>query len=162
MGVGQFDERLRTGRGYTDVHARMPALTILFFLSMAAALILLANVRLAGGRCPGPVGCALRGPRDRVLYPTICRPLGQPESGLAGKAVIQRKSRPPRRLRLDKVKYKNFGFHHDTPSHDHRGHRDPEQHPAVGPGVHIRCHGDAPSVHSRVLHVLNARVDRYS
>ena len=40
------------GAGYTDVHARMPALTILFFLSLASAVILLANVRSRGWSLP--------------------------------------------------------------------------------------------------------------
>ena len=40
------------GAGYTDVHARMPALTILFFLSMAAALHpARQRAHCAGGRC---------------------------------------------------------------------------------------------------------------
>ncbi len=40
------------GAGYTDVHARMPAMTILFFLSLAAAIILLVNVRSRGWSLP--------------------------------------------------------------------------------------------------------------
>lgn len=40
------------GAGYADVHARIPALTILFFLSLAAAVILLANIRSQGWSLP--------------------------------------------------------------------------------------------------------------
>ena len=40
------------GAGYTDVHARMPAMTILFYLSLAAAIILLVNVRSRGWSLP--------------------------------------------------------------------------------------------------------------
>ncbi|MHB1088702.1 MAG: UPF0182 family protein, partial [Acidimicrobiales bacterium] len=40
------------GASYTDVHARMPAMTILFFLSLAAAAILLLNVRSRGWSLP--------------------------------------------------------------------------------------------------------------
>lgn len=40
------------GAGYTDLHARIPALTILFYLSIASALILLANVRRRGWSLP--------------------------------------------------------------------------------------------------------------
>jgi len=40
------------GAGYTDVHARMPAFSILFFLSLAAAAILLFNVRAKGWSLP--------------------------------------------------------------------------------------------------------------
>ncbi len=40
------------GAGYTDVHARLPALTILVVLSLASAAILLANVRSRGWSLP--------------------------------------------------------------------------------------------------------------
>ncbi len=40
------------GAGYADVHARMPALTILFYLSLAAAAILLYNIRARGWSLP--------------------------------------------------------------------------------------------------------------
>lgn len=61
------------GAGYTDVHARMPAMTILFYLSLAAAVILLANVRSRGWSLPAVavglwVFVALV---IGVLYPTI-------------------------------------------------------------------------------------------
>ncbi len=65
------------GAGYTDVHARMPALTILFFLSVAAALILLSNVRLRGWSLPAvAVGLWLFVALIiGVLYPTILQAL---------------------------------------------------------------------------------------
>jgi uncharacterized membrane protein (UPF0182 family) len=40
------------GAGYTDIHARIPALTILFWLSLAAAVILLVNIRTRGWSLP--------------------------------------------------------------------------------------------------------------
>jgi len=40
------------GAGYADVHARMPALTILTWLSVAAAIILLINIRNRGWSLP--------------------------------------------------------------------------------------------------------------
>ncbi len=40
------------GAGYADVHARIPALTILCFLSLAAAVILLFNIRMRGWSLP--------------------------------------------------------------------------------------------------------------
>jgi uncharacterized membrane protein (UPF0182 family) len=40
------------GPGYADVHARIPALTILFWLSLAAAAILLLNIRNRGWSLP--------------------------------------------------------------------------------------------------------------
>lgn len=65
------------GAGYTDVHARIPALTILFFLSVAAALILLSNVRLRGWSLPAvAVGLWLFVALViGVLYPTILQAL---------------------------------------------------------------------------------------
>lgn len=40
------------GAGYADVHARLPALTILFFVSLFAAAILLYNIRKQGWTLP--------------------------------------------------------------------------------------------------------------
>jgi uncharacterized membrane protein (UPF0182 family) len=61
------------GAGYTDVHARLPALTILVFLSLASALILLANVRSRGWSLPAvAVGLwAFVALIIGVLYPTF-------------------------------------------------------------------------------------------
>jgi uncharacterized membrane protein (UPF0182 family) len=66
-----------SGAGYTDVHARMPALTILFYLSLAAALILLTNVRMRGWSLPAvAVGLWLFVALViGVLYPTILQAL---------------------------------------------------------------------------------------
>ncbi len=65
------------GAGYTDVHARMPAMTILFYLSLAAAVILLVNVRSRGWSLPAVavglwVFVALV---IGVLYPTFLQTL---------------------------------------------------------------------------------------
>ncbi len=40
------------GAGYTDVHARLPALEVLFWVSLAAAAILLFNIRRQGWTLP--------------------------------------------------------------------------------------------------------------
>ncbi len=40
------------GAGYTDVHARLPALELLFFISLFAAAILLYNIRRQGWTLP--------------------------------------------------------------------------------------------------------------
>ncbi len=40
------------GAGYTDVHARIPALSVLFFVSLFAAVILLVNIRRQGWTLP--------------------------------------------------------------------------------------------------------------
>ena len=40
------------GAGYTDVHARLPAMEVLFFISLASAAILLYNIRRQGWGLP--------------------------------------------------------------------------------------------------------------
>jgi len=40
------------GAGYTDVHARLPALELLIWVSLAAAVVLLVNIRLRGWLMP--------------------------------------------------------------------------------------------------------------
>ena len=65
------------GALYTDLHARMPALTILFYLSLAAAGILLYNVRSRGWSLPAvAVGLwAFVALVIGVLYPTFLQTL---------------------------------------------------------------------------------------
>lgn len=65
------------GAGYTDVHARMPAQTILFVLSLACAVILLVNVRSRGWSLPAvAVGLwVFVSLVIGVLYPTILQAL---------------------------------------------------------------------------------------
>jgi uncharacterized membrane protein (UPF0182 family) len=65
------------GATYTDIHARMPALTILFWLSLAAAAILLYNVRSRGWSLPVvAVGLwAFVALVIGVLYPTFLQAL---------------------------------------------------------------------------------------
>jgi hypothetical protein len=65
------------GATYTDIHARMPALTILFYLSLAAAAILLYNVRSRGWSLPVvAVGLwAFVALVIGVLYPTFLQAL---------------------------------------------------------------------------------------
>ena len=100
------------GAGYTDVHARMPALTILFFLSLAAALILLANVRLRGWSLPAvAVGlwvfvALIIG----VLYPTILQALKvTPNQDTLEAPYIQRNIQSTRAaFNLDKVEIHTF------------------------------------------------------
>jgi uncharacterized membrane protein (UPF0182 family) len=41
-----------TGAGYTDVHVRIPALEVLFFVSLGAAVVLLYNIRQQGWTLP--------------------------------------------------------------------------------------------------------------
>ncbi len=100
------------GAGYTDVHARMPALTILFFLSLAATVILLVNVRLRGWSLPAvAVGLwAFVALVIGVLYPTILQALKvSPNQGTLEAPYIQRNIEATRSaFGLDQVIYHNF------------------------------------------------------
>ena len=100
------------GAGYTDVHARMPALTILFYLSLAAAIILLANVRTRGWSLPAvAVGLWLFVALIiGVLYPTILQTIKvSPAQGSLEAPYIQRNITATRTaFGLDGVKYHPF------------------------------------------------------
>ena len=100
------------GAGYTDVHARMPAMTILFYLSLAAAVILLANVRSRGWSLPAVavglwVFVALV---IGVLYPTILQALKvSPAQASLETPYISRNITATRAAyNIDKVTYNNF------------------------------------------------------
>ena len=100
------------GAGYTDVHARMPAMTILFYLSLAAAVILLANVRSRGWSLPAVavglwVFVALV---IGVLYPTLLQALKvSPAQASLESPYISRNIEATRSAyNLDKVVYHNF------------------------------------------------------
>ncbi|MFZ1063136.1 MAG: UPF0182 family protein [Acidimicrobiales bacterium] len=100
------------GAGYTDVHARMPAMTILFYLSLAAAVILLVNVRSRGWSLPAVavglwVFVALV---IGVLYPTFLQALKvSPAQATLEAPYIQRDINATRlAYGLDHVVYHNF------------------------------------------------------
>jgi uncharacterized protein len=100
------------GASYTDVHARMPALTILFYLSLAATVILLVNVRSRGWSLPVlAVGLwAFVALVIGVLYPTILQALKvSPNQGTLEAPYIQRNITATRAAYgLDKVIYHTF------------------------------------------------------
>ncbi len=100
------------GATYTDVHARMPALTILFWLSLAAAGILLYNVRSRGWSLPVvAVGLwAFVALVIGVLYPTILQALKvSPNQESLEAPYIQRNIEATRSaFGLDNVAYHNF------------------------------------------------------
>lgn len=109
------------GAGYTDVHARLPAQTILFWLSLAAAIILLANLRSRGWSLPAvAVGLWLFVALViGVLYPTILQALKvSPAQASLERPYIQRNIVATRAaFRLDKVNYHSFeGLQTITPS----------------------------------------------
>jgi hypothetical protein len=100
------------GASYTDVHARMPALTILFYLSLAAAAILLYNVRSRGWSLPVvAVGLwAFVALVIGVLYPTFLQALKvSPNQQSLEAPYIQRNITATRAaFGLDRVKYHAF------------------------------------------------------
>jgi uncharacterized membrane protein (UPF0182 family) len=100
------------GASYTDVHARMPALTILFYLSLAAAAILLYNVRSRGWSLPVvAVGLwAFVALVIGVLYPTFLQALKvSPNQQSLESPYIQRNITATRAaFGLDNVKYHAF------------------------------------------------------
>jgi uncharacterized membrane protein (UPF0182 family) len=100
------------GAGYTDVHARMPAMTILFYLSLAAAVILLANVRSRGWSLPAVavglwVFVALV---IGVLYPTILQALkvSPAQASLEAPYISRNITATRAAYNIDKVTYNNF------------------------------------------------------
>ena len=100
------------GASYTDIHARLPALTILFYLSLAAAAILLYNVRSRGWSLPFvAVGLwAFVALVIGVLYPTFLQTLKvSPNQQSLEAPYIQRNITATRAAYgLDKVKYHTF------------------------------------------------------
>ncbi len=100
------------GAGYTDIHARIPALTILFYLSLAAAAILLYNVRSRGWSLPVvAVGLwAFVALVIGVLYPTFLQALKvSPNQETLEAPYIQRNIDATRTaFGLDAVKYHPF------------------------------------------------------
>ncbi len=101
------------GGTYTDLHARMPALTILFWLSLAAAAILLYNVRSRGWSLPVvAVGLwAFVALVIGVLYPTFLQALKvSPNQESLEAPYIQRNINATRAaFGIDKVANYSFG-----------------------------------------------------
>lgn len=62
-----------SGAGYTDIHARMPAIDLLFWIAMATALILIGNIWRPGISLPGiAIGVwAVVALVVSVLYPSL-------------------------------------------------------------------------------------------
>ncbi len=100
------------GASYTDVHARMPAMTILFYLSLAAAVILLVNVRSRGWSLPAvAVGLwVFVSLVIGVLYPTLLQALKvSPSQATLEAPYIARNIMATRSaFGLDKVALHNF------------------------------------------------------
>ncbi len=108
------------GAGYTDVHARMPALTILIFLSVASALILLANVRSRGWSLPAvAVGLwAFVALVIGVLYPTFLQTfkVSPAQSTLEAPYITRNIAATRQAFGLTDVQYHNFSAASSVPS----------------------------------------------
>jgi len=100
------------GATYTAIHARIPALTILFYLSLAAAAILLYNVRSRGWSLPAvAVGLwAFVALVIGVLYPTFLQALKvSPNQQSLESPFIARNIKATRAaFGLDNVQYHSF------------------------------------------------------
>ncbi len=100
------------GAGYADVHARMPALTILFILSLAAAAILLYNIRRRGWSLPAlAVGLwVFVAVAIGIIYPAALQTFQvTPSQATDELPYIQRNMIETKyAYQLDNVTYKNF------------------------------------------------------
>ncbi len=108
------------GAGYTDVHARMPALTILVVLSLTSAVILLANVRMRGWSLPAvAVGLwAFVALVIGVLYPTFLQTLkvSPAQSSLESPYIARNIAATRQAWGLDNVAYHSFAGSSSVPN----------------------------------------------
>jgi len=108
------------GAGYTDVHARMPAMTILIFLSLASGLILLANVRSRGWSLPAvAVGLwAFVALIIGVLYPTFLQTfkVSPAQSTLEAPYITRNIAATRQAFGISNVQYSTFAAANSVPS----------------------------------------------
>ena len=127
------------GAGYTDVHARLPAETLLIYVSIFAAVILLFNIRRQGWTLPVlAIGIwAFVALVVGIIYPALLQALKvTPAQSSLEAPYIQRNITATR----DAYGLNNVAGppvprqheHHRQP--DRAGHAHHQQHPAVGPG----------------------------
>jgi uncharacterized protein len=100
------------GAGYTDVHARLPALEVLFFVSLFAAVILLYNIRRQGWTLPvlavgvwGFVALVIG-----VIYPAVLQALkvNPAQSRLESEYIARNITATRYAYGLDQVKVSSF------------------------------------------------------
>jgi len=108
------------GAGYTDVHARMPAMTILIFLSLASGLILLANVRSRGWSLPAvAVGLwAFVALIIGVLYPTFLQTfkVSPAQATLEAPYIARNIAATRQAFGISTVQYHNFAAANSVPN----------------------------------------------
>jgi uncharacterized protein len=100
------------GATYTDVHARLPALTLLFWISLLAAVILLINIRRRGWALPvlGVGLWAFVAIVVGAIYPAIVQAVKvtPAQNTLEQKYIIRNIAATRTALGLNRVKQENF------------------------------------------------------
>ena len=126
------------GAGYTDVHARLPAETLLIYVSIFAAVILLFNIRRQGWTLPVlAIGIwAFVALVVGIIYPALLQALKvtPAQSSLEAPYINRNITATRDAYSLNNVKVHQFPAddqHQRQP--DRRGRADHRQHPAVGP-----------------------------
>ena len=108
------------GAGYTDVHARVPAQSILLFLSVASAVILLVNVRARGWSLPAvAVGLwAFVALVIGVIYPTALQQfkVAPAQSTLEAPYIQRNIAATLSSYGLNHVQFSNFTASNTVPS----------------------------------------------
>ena len=158
------------GAGYTDVHARLPAQSLLIVVSIFAAAILLFNIRRQGWTLPVlAVGIwAFVALVVGVIYPALLQTLKvTPAQSSLEAPYIQRNINATRAAYdVNNVKVKSFGATHQrvTATQVEAFAGNAQQHQAVGPG---RLHNAAdirPAAEGRRSYYTfpSLGVDRYT
>ena len=147
------------GAGYTDVHARLPAETLLIYVSIFAAVILLFNIRRQGWTFPVlAIGIwAFVALVVGIIYPALLQALKvTPAQSSLEAPYINRNITATR----DAYGLNNVTVHQFPASHEHqrqpdrRGRAHDRQHPAVGPGPDdLAADVPAPAGHQVLLRV---------
>ena len=148
------------GAGYTDVHARLPAETLLIYVSIFAAVILLFNIRRQGWTLPVlAIGIwAFVALVVGIIYPALLQALKvtPAQSSLEAPYINRNITATRAAYGLNNVQVHQFPAdheHHRQPDGGGRPHH--RQHPAVGPRPHdfvadvpARCRASSPTTPS--------------
>ena len=126
------------GAGYTDVHARLPAETLLIYVSIFAAVILLFNIRRQGWTLPVlAIGIwAFVALVVGIIYPALLQALKvtPAQSSLEAPYIKRNITATRDAYNLNNVQRAPVpGQHEHHRQPDRGGRADHQQHPAVGP-----------------------------
>jgi uncharacterized membrane protein (UPF0182 family) len=121
-GLSTSTRGFRDGPGYTDVHAQLPALGLLTFISLVSALLLLININRQGWTLPGvAIGLwALVALIVGGIYPaTIQQFTVKPNEPVREAPYVKRNIAATRTaLKLDKVKTTSFNYNENLTATD--------------------------------------------